>query len=153
MESNNVIDFPKLNYRIGNIRKHIEEIKQEKLQNDDPNLKLDPVETIFISDAIQASIIDIIASSGYDIYDQDSIKDLALLLESIKSYVFKKNGYPYPVQLISDELFVVKNDGYNDGVLFIQGKFIEKVLSMKDKNPVTEPVIRSKKKRVLKPKE
>lgn len=46
---------------------------------------------------------------GFDTTDQNTINKLALLLESLKAYIYAQNDIEHPMHGLSDKLFYKKN--------------------------------------------
>lgn len=52
-----------------------------------------------------------LAGFNFDPDDEDTIKDVALFLESLRSLLSKNNSVEHPFQQLANELFALQNNG------------------------------------------
>ena len=114
----NVIQFPGQNKRIPSIEEFQRNIANAIDGNDN--------KTQFALEAVHlfsSLLIQYLTSSGIDVNNPSHMKDLALVLESIKGFVLKNYDIYHPIQRLSEELFVIKEDG----VIFLKLSALNKV--------------------------
>lgn len=68
--------------------------------------------------------------AGFNVSDETKCKELALVLESISSYVHKYSGIFHPIQPISDAIFDIRPDKF----VHINVEKIEKLMSDNKEN-------------------
>jgi hypothetical protein len=97
-----VIDFPKPNKRHPNIPL----IKEHNTTDE-----IDPAAIIELLHLMTDVTINAINYINIDYENKEHIKDLSLVLESMKSYIFKHHGLLHPFQAISEEIFTISSNG------------------------------------------
>jgi aspartyl-tRNA synthetase len=100
----NVVQFP--GAKRNTPPQNIEEVKSN----------LDAVRQVHVEEAmslIATVLFDNMAVAGFsfDAEDNESIKDVALLLESLRSLLSKYHNIDHPFQLLSEELFTLQENG------------------------------------------
>lgn len=67
-----------------------------------------------MDDLINSVAIDVIASfqhAGFDPYKGNTIKEVGMLLESIRSYIYKLTDEPHPFQDFAEHFFIEESPG------------------------------------------
>jgi hypothetical protein len=100
----NVVQFP--GAKRNTPPQNIEEVKSN----------LDAVRQVHVEEAmslIATVLFDNMAVAGFsfDAEDNESIKDVALLLESLRSLLSKYHNIDHPFQVLSEELFTLQENG------------------------------------------
>lgn len=101
----NVIQFPGQNKRIPSVEEFQRNIA-EAINGNDTKTQF-ALETVHLFSAL---LIQYLTNSGINVNDPANMKDLALVLESLKGYLLKTYGTYHPMQRLADELFIVKED-------------------------------------------
>lgn len=106
MIANNIIAFPKQNPRLPDISNL--KIKMEEALEDGSLRKAHALEA---SDLFTSILVENLSLAGFEVNKPAHMKDLALAIETLKSYILKYYGIYHPVQNISEELFTIRKDG------------------------------------------
>lgn len=117
-----VVIFPKENNRLPDLL--ILREGMERVKTDPAYKKLMALNAV---DAFSTILMDHLNTVGIDITNDRDIKDLALALESIKSYIFKYYGSYHPLQNIADDLFIKREDN----VILLKLTTLNKMISEK----------------------
>lgn len=125
-KQNNVIAFPKANLKIEKELKTVEDIQR----NVDMMKHYHIQETILNLAPIIFNNLDI-AGFGLSDEETDDVKDGALIIEALRSYMCKYYGEYHPFQIIAENVFIPKDD--EEGAF----KIVEE-LAIDLKNPETE---------------
>ena len=94
--TDNIILFPKS--KKGSPPQTVEEI-----QNSVTQLRLEHINEMM--EVVVPNIVDIFENIGIIVHDHEYIKDVALLLESIKSLIYKYNGLNHSFHELADNIF------------------------------------------------
>lgn len=114
----NVVQFPKKNKRVSSVEDFQSNII-EAIEGSGTKTQF-ALETVNIYSSI---LMEFMTNGGIDVKDLNHIKDLALVLESLKGYVLKYYGIHHPINRLSDELFVTKDDG----IIFLKLSTLNKI--------------------------
>lgn len=102
----NVIKFPVKNKRLPDL-----DTFKKQMQDAFDNNKIHRGHAEEATELFATIFLEHLAIAGYDVSDPKTFKELALVLEGIKSYLFKYYGVYHPLQIVSEKTFVKKPDG------------------------------------------
>lgn len=103
---NNVIAFPKQNNRAPNL-----ELFRDKMDEAIANGTIHKAHAYEAANLFSTILIEHLTIAGFKVTKESNIKDLALVLEAIKSYMMKHYGLYHPLQTLSEEIFTHKSNG------------------------------------------
>lgn len=117
-----IIQFPKENKRFphSSLKNDIQEYNKTG-EIDDANTAIYTVNTLCLV------LMEQLHNCYIDTNNKEKMKDLALLLESLKSYIFSYYELYYPLQKISKDIFIMR-----DGVIYLNQKRINKITNIEN---------------------
>lgn len=107
-----IIPFPRENQRLASIRDNMDEALVRGITAH----SLESIE--YMSEQILSNL----TLLGYDISHQEHIKDLSLVLESLKSYIMKYYGVHHPIHRLAEDLFELRR-----GTIYLKLRTLNKI--------------------------
>jgi 4-hydroxyphenylpyruvate dioxygenase-like putative hemolysin len=99
----NIVSFPKKSKRTFASLEHLEEMKQQVIEN-----KIEFVE--FVVEELVEEMLYKLNMIGFDFADDDYIKDGMLIVEGIKSLILKSMGIDHPLQETAEKMITIVED-------------------------------------------
>lgn len=127
--NDNVIAFPKQNPRLPDLKQFKSQVNKAR-----KNGSIKAAHAQEAADLFMTLMIEHLAVAGFNVSDDKHLKDMAFLIETLKSYILKYYGQYHHLQPLAEEIFLIGTDDQSEkGIILMKTDLLQEFVALAER--------------------